>query len=140
MPRAICSTWLNTASARDSLSLITMQRADALAVQAQILGVRYGDQRLGQHLREQANPGGIGLEVHPESLIGQIEERREPPPLQQIPQDPPLGRVEVRAGRVVAAGVHQHHIALACKLQALEHRVETQLDGPLRRNTDNARA
>ena len=73
-------------------------------------------------------PATSAVKIGAEALVGQIEERGEVPALQQLRQGLPLFDGPRSApARVVAAGVHQDHIALGRSVQTLQHRVETQL-------------
>src|SRR5271166_616546 len=85
--------------------------SDALAVQAQILGKRYGDQRFRNLLRDQAQAGGIGIEIDGEALIGQIQKWDEAPAPQQFSHRLPLRRIEIGAGGIVTTGMKQYHVS-----------------------------
>ena len=104
------------------------QRADAFAIQPEVLGVRYGDERFGKPCRRPTGrpphpppdrcriPGRPGRGTAPAAAAASSLDQRLPLPHGQI-----------RAGRVMAAGVHQDHVARRCALQAVDHRVESQL-------------
>jgi hypothetical protein len=61
-----------------------------------------------------------------EALIREIEKRHEPPPPQQLESVRHCSRIQVRAGRVVAARMQQHDAARRRRVQFLEHRIEAQ--------------
>ena len=54
------------------------QRADTLAIQTQILGIRHGHERFWNLLGDQPRAGGVGFQVDCEALISEIQEGHEP--------------------------------------------------------------
>ena len=87
------------------------QCADALAVQAQILGIRHGDERFGNLLGDQAHAGRVGVQTGGKALIGEIQERHEAPAPQQFGQACHCAGSRSAPDRVVATGVNQNHVA-----------------------------
>ncbi len=100
-------------------------RADPLAVQAEVLGVRHGDHGLRKRLDHQPQARGVLLEVRTESLISQVDERQEALARKQLRERAPLPS-DRSAPQGCGRSVHQHHIARARALQPLEHGFEQQ--------------
>ena len=103
------------------------QRAHALAVQRERLGVRVGDhERLDARLRQYAHRGGILFGAAVEALVSHVDERQQLALTQQFDQLCPLRGVQVHAGGVVAARMQQHHGAGFHPAQVLQHAGEVQ--------------
>ena len=117
-----------------------VQRADALAIQPEVL--RAGDRahQLRQLRGEQAQAEGIGLQAIPEALIRHVDEGQQPAALHQLEHRAPLIGRKVRAGRVVAGGVQQHHRARGAASPAPPAWRRTAPRRCWRRSTGSARA
>ncbi len=103
------------------------QRAHALAVQRERLGVGAGDHvAVDAFGSQQTHRIRVGLDALVEALVGDVDEREQVAFLQQAGHLLPLLFAQVGAGRVVAAGVQQHHGARFELGQIGEHAVEVQ--------------
>ena len=86
-----------------------MQRADAVAVQPEVLGEEAGDEHLHARGHEQPHRPGVfvGVPRH-EALVGGVEQRQHTARLHHGQVGPPLVGGRVHAGGVVCAHVQQH--------------------------------
>ena len=89
MLRAICSTWLCTASARDSFSLTVMRAPTRSRYRPRFFENDTAMSASGSALGDRAErrphpPSRVGAE----SLVGQVEKRGEPPAQQQLRRAP----------------------------------------------------
>ena len=105
------------------------QAADAFAVEREALREAVGDEegqaRVGQHAQRE----GILAHAVAEALVGDVDEGDQAALDHHRDQLGPLRRAQVHAGRVVAAGVQQHHRARGQRADGLQHRVEAQAAG-----------
>ena len=106
------------------------QRANALAIQRERLGVRVGDhEAVDAGLGDDAHGGAIFADALVEALVGHVDEREQLAVLQQLGHLLPLRDGEVGTGRVVAARVQQHHGARLQLGQIGQHAVEVHAMG-----------
>ena len=89
----------------------TSTRAPAALVQGKALRVRRRDEELETGTQEPVHPVGVLAEPVPESLVREVDERKEPPVFNEIADLPPQPRRGIDAGRVVTRAVEQHDIA-----------------------------
>ncbi len=102
------------------------QGADAIAVEAEVLGAGVGDDHLGHAPGKLANDKRIGVQVGRKTLVGDIDERQQPPLDQNVGNGSPLRLFRIDPGRVVTAGMEQHDVTLGDATQRLQHPVEVQ--------------
>ena len=105
------------------------QDAGPFAIDAEILGTRGRDQHLGQAHGDHPRGGGVFQKPVAETLIGKVDQRRGAGLFQHLGNGVPLFRRRVGAGRVVAAAMQQHHIALPGATDPLQHRLEGDATG-----------
>ena len=117
MLRAICSTWLCTASARDSFSLTVMSAPTRSRYRPRFLECETAISASGQRFGHETKSRDVRVEVRSESLVGQIEERHEALACEQLRERAPLLDRQVGARGVVAGRVQQHDVARARALQ-----------------------
>ena len=111
MVRARPSRLPNAISAPAALGRLDEQRAEPVAIAAEILVAALRDDRLLGRLDHQPRPGRIGLQAVAEALIGEIDEGDEAARGDDVRDRAPLVHVEIGAGRIVAAAVQQDEIA-----------------------------
>ena len=88
-----------------------VDRADAVAVEAEILVAAIGDDRLGHFGEDPAYAVGIPLHPLAEALVGKVEQRQHAVLRDELGDLVPFGRRIVDAGGIVAAAVEQDRIA-----------------------------
>ena len=87
------------------------KRADAVAIDAEILVAALGDDDFVAGVDQPAQPRRILVEPAAEALIGDVDERDQPALDHRSRDLAPLVDVEVGAGRIVAAAVQQDDVA-----------------------------
>ncbi len=95
-----------------------------LAIQAEILRARDCEQHLRDALREDPQARRVRLEVVPETLVGEVDERQQAALLDHLGDCGPLRRRKVGSGRVVAARMQQHDRAGRQLPEVSEHALE----------------
>ena len=97
------------------------QCTDPFAVQAEVLRARAGDQHFRQFTGEQAGRPCVFLQSVAKTLVGKVDQWQQFATAYHVQHLQPVRLGQVKAGRVVAAGVQQHHITLGGVLQRFEH-------------------
>ena len=128
--RASRPSWPLAMAARSARRGQRDQQAGALAVEPEVLGAGHGHQHLGDLAREHADRGRVALEVVAEPLVGEVDERQQAAPRDDVGDGGPLRDGQVLAGRVVAAGMQHDDGARGQGLEVGGHAVE--LDRVLR--------
>ena len=100
------------------------QRADALAVEAERLRERGGDEELQAGGQELSDDRAVLLDAEAEALVRHVEEGHQIALAQHLDDLIPLGGGEVVAGGVVAAGVQHHDGARLGALEVGQHPVD----------------
>ena len=105
------------------------QAAHALAIQREALGKRVGHEEAHARVRQRAQRKGILVDAIAKALVGNVQVGQQLAGFDDFDQLRPLRRVQVHAGRVVAAGVQQHDALRRQRLDRREHGVELQALG-----------
>ena len=100
------------------------QRADAVAIDAEILVAALGNDDFVALRQYAAKAGRILVQAAPEALVGDVDERDQPALAAHVGDLRPLDRVEIGAGRIVAAAVEQRDVAGAALADLGQHVLE----------------
>ncbi len=106
------------------------QGADPLAIQRKRFGERARDKQRTGRRGEAADDRTVGVDAGAESLVGNVEKRKQRPRAHDFDDSTPLLVVGVDAGRVVAAGMQYDDRSRGQLLQRGDHAVDVQ---PVRR-------
>ncbi len=121
--RIAALTWLWTAAASAAEDGDHQHRPDPLGVQREGLRERGRDQQLDARPRDLQQPRGVLAQPVAEALVGEVDQRQDPPLLDQVADPAPQRRRRVHPGRVVARAVEQHDVARRGGPERGEHRV-----------------
>ena len=101
------------------------QRADAVAIDAEILVAALGGDDFVAGRQKPAQAARVLVQPAPEALIGYVDEGKQPALGNDAGHLRPLLVVEVGARRIVTAAMQQDDVARLRLLQRSDHRIET---------------
>ncbi|EOA06823.1 WbpN [Herbaspirillum frisingense GSF30] len=105
------------------------QRTDALAVEREDFGEGIGEEERNLPTHRLAHRPDVFVQALGEALVGQVEEGQQTALFEHIDDLFPLRAGRIDAGRIVTAGVQQHHRALGQGIQLGQHALEVQALG-----------